>query len=56
MSDKYKPLSNPGMQEMERVVLQLYSQKLCTRQDIADLSKVLTQLVNDLPDSLEYKH
>jgi hypothetical protein len=47
---------NPGIQEMERVILQLYTQRLVNRQDIVELINTLQTLVEDLPDKPVYKH
>jgi hypothetical protein len=47
-------LKNPGTQDVEKIVLQLYVSRLITRQDVLDLSKALLAIVEDYPDKPSY--
>jgi len=47
---------HPGTQEVERIILQLFSNGLITRQDITDLGNVFIELAKELPDRAPIIH
>lgn len=49
-------LSNPGMQEMEKVILQLYQKRIISRQDIVQFIDILHEMVEDIPDKPKFLH
>lgn len=54
-NNKLPVVKNVGLQEMQKVMLQLYSNGLVTKQDIIDFTGVLKELVDLLPDKQVYK-
>lgn len=51
MSKQLAVPNNPGMVEIEKVVAQLYVQKLITKDDIKELINSLKLLASLLPDT-----
>lgn len=47
-------IQNPGMQELEKIILQLYQQRLINRQDIVEFVNSLNTIVDDIPDKPKY--
>lgn len=47
---------NPSIIELEKIITQFYNQGVLVKQDLKDLSTILSIMVDELPDNTVFTH